>query len=325
MLKKSFLTTGQVRRIKGALRSNSPAARLGMFLRATGLFSRLLDQVFYRILCNNESKDNNLPPCLMIVSPPRSGSTIVYQVLVRVIPSVYISNFHFLFPNYASSYMLRKNLFGRNLGGVRNYYGYTSSIYDINEGNEIVEAVFSGSATRALVRERFIRFVKVMQATQQRPLIFKNVRAYNCIARLHKAVPEVVFLRIRRNPEQAVQSTVRAYHELGTFHPIPENLLNCKINDPVEFAVQQYLAIEREIYLQKKEMDQSTWFECWYEDFCLDPWHIIEDLAENYLNMKLSCLRRDAMPQLKVSKRVKVSASEARQISLLLPQYTNEK
>jgi len=51
---------------------------------------------------------------------------------------------------------------------------------------------------------------------------------------------------------------------------------------------------------------------------------MIKNLAENYLKMDPSRLRRDAVPELQVSKRVKVSTDEADRISLLLQQYTNK-
>lgn len=99
--------------------------------------------------------------------------------------------------------------------------------------------------------------------------------------------------------------------------------MNCEINDPVEFAVRQVLEIERAIDLQKEHVERSAWLEWWYEDFCSDAWPMIENLAENYLKMDLSRLRRDAVPELRVSKRVKVSADEANRISLLLQQCAN--
>ena len=325
MLKRHFDVTGQARRLRGAVLSGSAAARLGVLIKALSPFTRLFDKVIYRVFSDSENKDEEIPPCLMIVSPPRSGSTIAYQVLVRAIPCVYISNLHPLFPNCASSYLLRKDLFGTNLAGFDNYYGYTSSIYDVNEGNKIVEAIFHGVTVQELLRDRFMTFVRVMRAGQERPLIFKNVRAYPHIAHLHQAVPETVFLRIRRDPEQMIHSVLRAYHEIGTFHPRPKGLVKCGINDPVEFAVRQILEIERVIDLQKKQIEKSTWLEWWYEDFCADPWPMVENLAENYLAMELSRLRRDAVPELRISKRVKVNADEAKRISLLLQQYASVK
>jgi len=316
----------QINRFSGALKSGNPAARLGIFIKGIGFFTRLIDKMNYHALGDSKDKNGTIPPCLMIVSPPRSGSTIAYQVLIRAIRCVYISNLHSLFPNYASSYLLRNKLFGTNLGKFgefHNYYGYTSSIYDVNEGNEIIEEIFDDNADKGLIRKRFVTFAGVMRANQERPLIFKNVRAYPHIANLHKAVPEIIFLRIKRDPEQIIQSVVRAYHELGTFHPISQALVNYEINDPLEFAVRQFLEIEREIDFQKEQIEQTKWIEWWYEDFCSDPWPMILNLVGNYFQMDQSHLRRNAVPKLRVSKRVKVSEAEANRISLLLRQYVN--
>ena len=324
ILEHNFTWLGQINRTKGALISGSPAAYLGIFLKAIGPFSRFFDRMLYRIVSSDEIIKDKLPSSLMIISPPRSGSTITYQVLVRVIPSVYISNLHYIFPNCASSFMLSRNLFAPQSSDFKNYYGYTSSIYDVNEGNIIVHGFLHDKASRNEIREKFIKFVANMNATEDRPLIFKNIRAYNHIALMSRAVPEVVFLRIRRSPEQVIQSTLRAYHELGTFNPVPNNLRNSKITDPAEVAVKQYLEIEREIDGEMEQIKQSAKLEWRYEDFCSETWPMIKDLARNYLDMDPGSLNRNAVPRLKVSNRVKVTNHEARRISILLEEMRSK-
>lgn len=305
-------------RFFGAVRSGSKAARLAMLIKALSPFTRLVDKAIYLSLNRSDHNEAKLPKCLMIVSPPRSGSTIIYQVLTRVIPCVYISNLHTLFPNHASPYLLRRDLFGSKLVGFHNYYGHTSSFYDVNEGNEFVEAIFRGNPDKEQIRGRFFTFIKMMRATEERPLIFKNVQAYSHVGCLHQAVPEVIFLRIKRDLEQVIQSVVHAYHELGTFNPVPKNLINSEINDPVEFAVHQVREIERTIDHQINQIEKSARLEWWYEDFCSDPWPMIVNLGENYLRVDVSRLRGSAMPEMKASNRVKVTGEEATHISTLL-------
>ncbi len=259
----------------------------------------------------------------MIIGPPRSGSTIIYQVLIRAIQCVYISNLHSLFPKSASSYLLKKDLFGKNIGGFNNYYGYTSSIYDVSEGNQIIEAILSDKSDQKLIRKKFIAFINMMFANREKPLIIKNVRAYSSIADLHKAVPEIIFLRVRRNPEQIIQSVLCAFHELGYFHPIPHTLKDYKTDDPLEFGVRQILEIDKEIDKQKSQISESKWLELWYEDFCADPWSIINYLAENYFDMDLPILDKTTIPELKVSKRIKVNDDEANRISYLIQKYSS--
>ena len=258
----------------------------------------------------------------MIVSPPRSGSTITYQVLTQVIPSVYISNLHSLFPCKASEYMFKNNLFGRSLADFQNYYGYTSSFTDVNEGNEIVDAILSDGGDKKQIRENFLKFIRVMRATAEYPLIFKNVGAYSKILALHKAVPELYFLRMKREPEQVIQSVLHAYHELGYFNPTPPSLQGNNASDPVEFAVSQVLEIERIIEHQKTQINPINWLEWSYEDFCLDTGTMVTDLAQNYLGIDKSFLRKGATPKLNISRRSKVSEQEADRISQLLQEYS---
>ena len=155
-------------------------------------------------------------------------------------------------------------------------------------------------------------------------MIFKNVGAYSKILCLHEAVPELIFLRVKRNSEQVIQSVLHAYHELGYFNPIPTSLQYSAADNPIEFSVRQILEIERIIDIQKKKIDPSVWLEWSYEDFCVDTWAMISNLAQNYLQMEQSCLRKDSLTKLKVSRRAKVSKNEGHRISCLLQQYLNE-
>jgi len=322
-LKRAFGITGKLKRITGTLRSVNPAAYLGIALYAIAPISSLFDKLISNLFIKERDELSRCPASLMVVGTPRSGSTIIYQALTRAIPSVYISNLHTLFPYSASSYMLKANLFGMNLGGFRNFYGHTSSFYDVNEGNEFIVPLFYGNPGRIKIRQGFMSLTNMLQATRDHPLILKNLKAYLHLYDIHEAVPEITFLRIKRNLEQVVQSVVRAYHELGGFNPIPEALLNSDITDPVEFAVLQILEIERVIDAQKERIDSKSWVEFSYEDFCRDPWPLIESLAANHLGIDLTCLRRKAVPELQESTRLKVSQEEARKITSFLQQYSN--
>lgn len=314
----------QFRRISGAIRSGHPAAYMGILLRLISPFSKPFDQILYRATVKKAQNFPKSTPCIMIVSPPRSGSTIIYQVLVRVIPSVYISNLHSLFPYCASRYMSKKNRFGSITKPLNNYYGYTSNLYDVNEGNNLVANLFKGGTGIEKFRRNFISFIRFMKPDTERPLIFKNVRFYSRIYELHKYIPEIIFLRIKRDMEQVVQSVVRAYHELGTFHPIPEKLKNTNIKDPVEFAVNQIIEIEKSIESQKQSINPKNWVEWNYEDFCSNPRSLIKNLVHMTLKLDKSVIRELAIPSLVASRKSKVDSSEAHRISVLISQKLNK-
>ena len=308
----------QFKRLLGALRSGHPAAYMGLLLKSISPFSQLIDQIMHKAIDEKPQNSTKSPPCIMIVSPPRSGSTIIYQVLVRVIPSVYISNLHLLFPYCASRYMVKRKRFGSITNSFDNYYGYTSNLYDVNEGNQIVEKLLKSASTIEEIRENFNSFIHLMKSDSERPLIFKNVRFYSRIYELHKFIPEITFLRIKRDIEEVVQSVVRAYHELGTFHPTPAHLKNKHAEDYIEFAVKQIIAIEESLESQKQKINPKNWIEWTYEDFCSNPLPMIENLADLTLNFEKSVIRKDAIPFLRASKNNKVDKREAQRISMLI-------
>jgi len=282
-----------LRRVKGAIVSGKRAAYLGMGLKLLKPITHRLDHLIGQFNSTAEMRSNDtVPPILMIVSPPRSGSTMIYQVLTRVIPSVYYSNFHFLFPLTASQIMQKFDLFGRKLHGFKNYYGYTPRMHDVNEGNDFMHRIFNSNIT-AQIRENFLTNLDWIRGGLDLPFIFKNVRYYSKISLIHQAIPEIIFLRIKREIAAVVKSELKGFESLGTFHPIPAELKETNISDPVEFCVRQILSINESIDLQKKEINPDSWIEWEYESFCEDPQaHILPVITEK-LHMNQLRLRWD--------------------------------
>jgi len=204
---------------------------------------------------------------------------------------------------------------------MANSNGYTEQLTNVYEGNEIIEKII-GNNNISEIRSRFYTFIQNMKASHTHPLIFKNVRAFSKLSLLHKAVPELNFLRIKRDPEQVIQSVLKAYYELGMFHPIPDKLLNSQISDPLEFAIHQIFEIENSIEIQRNQIDKSVWLEWTYEEFCENTWTMIENLTENQIPTGKKKLRRNALEEpLQVSKRKKVTTEEINKIRQLINQY----
>lgn len=296
-------------RFKGALLSGNPAAYFGMLMIACTPPGNILDKLIFRHFVKHDDS-NEVPPCVLIISPPRSGSTITYQVLTRLIPSVYFSNLHAVMPSYASTRLLKKNKMGLGLKGYKNYYGYSVAWNDVNEGNDVVSSFYEGNADKAEIRRRFIAFCKDMKATKDRPLIFKNVRNFFETSRLAEAVPELKFIRIKRDVDQIIQSEYKAFEQLGAFHPIPARLEGqLPVLGPHKFAVEMILEMEKVLDEQKHAIAPENYMEWHYEDFCENTLPMVKGLMENHLNMDTSKMR-DYPTNLKASRSQKVSDAD---------------
>ncbi len=302
----------QVKRLCGALCSGKKSAYLAIFIMFVGPLLRLLDHVVYKLYSQTfEKKAEGIPDCYFMVSTPRSGSTVIYQALVRSTNCKYITNLHILFPNHAS-YII-KFLPRKSLKLTRSYYSYTESIFDVNEGNLLVDELFRGSVEE--IRARFLKLLRKIDHTGNNPIIIKNVRNYDRIEILHQAVPELKFVRIKREPVQIIQSVLRAYHELGTFHPVTP--LMKVVDDPILKAIRQYDEMNKTLELQCNRIQRSLYCEIKYESFCRDPGHSLKGDFWEYMSLDETFL-----PKLRISNKQKVNDFE---LTKILENYNEKK
>jgi hypothetical protein len=313
--------TVNLKRLFGALSSCKSAAYYALLWKLIKPLTLIIDKVLPSPgKLQQTEKETEIGPCLLIVSPPRSGSTIIYQVLIRAIRCVYFSNLHALLPRTASRFFKSYPLFGDTSVTYQNYYGYTSSIFDVNEGNEAIATILQNSADPKQIRRNFILFYQQIGASSEVPLIIKNVRNYNNLLLLHQAVPELVFLRIKRDRTQLIHSVLKAYNELGTFHPIPDELLDLAIEDEVEFAVRQILTMEQSLKKQQEQIATEKWITCSYEDFCRNSSSIIGRIATDYFGLTANSSLNDRDFHLRAS----FTRKENKQVAVLLQKLSNE-
>jgi hypothetical protein len=301
-----------------------PAAYLGIGIRAAAPITRLVDDALYLLSRNKPKVDISKIHCIFIVCPPRSGGTLVYQALSRTLPGIYISNIHALFPKMGSR-MLRNFNRGLSKNKFHNYYGYTSSLFDVYEGNELFEWAHRHSVKvpqkklKDYYRYQFQNLVNNLNPRQNECVIFKNARSYFIAKDLHTAIPELKFIRVKRNRNQIIESVVRAYHDLGYFHPVPHNLKNSSIKDPVEFAVAQIDEIEFTIDQHFNSLPSSSQFIIEYERFCESASQYINAIAYDFLHLPGgSVIECPALSSLEISKRKKVTDNERLKINSLM-------
>lgn len=301
-------------RIKTAVLSGKRSAYFGMFVLALSPFTQIFDKLFSKKIKTR----SEIGPCILIVCPPRSGGTIVFQVLSHLIPSIYISNLHQLFPTLGTKFLLRiQSRFSKKIS-FDNYFGYSYRLGGVNEGNGLIGNIYSKGKEE--IRNEFIKFYSKMLRNKDLPLIIKNVRHYEHIEDLCNAVPEIKIIRVKRNLDQAIQSEFMAFRKLKYFHPIPESISHLYKNiEPHEFAVRQILEMNKSIERTLSQLDRSRFLEVEYEDFCLRPRDYATQIIEDFCLKDRSELRNVELP-LKASFSRKISDHDAQ----ILNGYINE-
>lgn len=302
-----------IRRLLSALTSSHPAARWAIARQAVTPVSSLIDQA---ISLSTPQYDPLAvePRWVLLCSPPRSGSTVLYQSVTRVLDCAYVTNLHQMLPRTAHRLLRNIPRLFSSPKGLKSYYGHTKELLNVNEGNWLVDYWFQTNGVES-VRRRFLNTMQWLTGGGNKVVIIKNVGIYYRIADLYEAVPELLIVRIQRETKQVIESELKGFHELGYFNPIPAELKNVPIDDPVKFAVTQISTVERILDEQLKHIPSSRLFNWSYERFCESPEDVMEPLARK---IRITPDWSNLPEELRISESQKVSPEESNQIEKLL-------
>jgi hypothetical protein len=290
-------------RLRSSLSQNFKLT-ISLFIRLTlKPFCNLIDKTIYFFL-PKDKKVITSSKIALIVSTPRSGSTFLYQTLTKTLNTIYFSNFHQLFPRLGSKFIFSKRICKKNFTTLKNFYGHTTGLRDVNEGNELIKYWFKSTDPRG-IRARFLETIEWVQNGKNIPVIIKNVGIYDRIYDLYHAVPELIIINISRNTSQAVESYLKAYYELGYFNLIPNTIKNKPIIDPVELSVDIFLKIQNVLNNNLDKIPNKNIINLPYEDFCKNPNFYIQLIAT-----KLQ-LSRD----INLLNNIKIKASQSQKVS----------
>lgn len=163
------------------------------------------------------------PPCFL-VGPPRSGTTLLYQLLVRRFRVAYISNLaHRLYETPAAATLLGRPLLRSWRGDFESRYGHVSGWAAPNEGgwvwrrwlpeSESLDATFAAGIPLDEIRGTVSALSQVMGG----PFLNKNVIHSVRIPLLAEIFPGCGFVQVWREPLANARSIVKAEQAGGGF------------------------------------------------------------------------------------------------------------
>jgi len=244
------------------------------------------------VLMGLSRKYNKHPP-IFIVGPPRCGTTIVYLHIINRFQCSY-------FPNI-SKWNPRKPLLAATLGNlVWNYSPTVESTYGIVEGPmapsdgwHIFHRWFprydhsEPVDTDTLTELR--RIVAFLESLFGGPFINKNNNNSTRIRELSRLFPKSVFVHVRRNPQDAVASLIRAreQHNVASdewWSVAPPQCYDTAPPDTVERAILQICKVDEYICDSLQELSSHRFIQVDYETFCGKP-ASVEDWVETRYRM----------------------------------------
>jgi Sulfotransferase family len=255
-------------------------------------------------------------PMVFILGAPRSGSTLLYQLLINVFGFFYISN-------WVSTHFFEHPVVGAALDHMLN--PHTPVAYSSNHGK--TEGLFGPSEASLMFRHWFggkhpaQRFsaqvlpgksdhlrltMQSLYGMTRRPILTKN--AWNCfrIRAYVELFPAIQFVWIRRDIAQSAWSDLKARFLRGGptvwNSATTENYRDIQKLPYWEQVVEQQYEYNEGVAHDLACYAPEQYCEVWYEDICQAPAAGIDRLRENWEHNKLKLgVRAEAPAMFKLS------------------------
>ena len=226
---------------------------------------------------------------VFIVGAPRSGSTLLYQVILKYFGFSYFSNLSTLLPSITSLTTSIQKMFGKELWTKiqPSYYGYVSGFFAPNEAGKYCDFLFNNSDFEHIenVRKTFYYYQKKTRS----PLLVKNLNNSLRLQRIHQIFPNAKIIFVHRdecfNTQSIINGRIKTNNDIKQWFSVrPENWQSVCMKDPFYQVVWQVKTINQIIY-ENSELFGSNFFSIQYEE--------LEKMSEEIFEELKAFLKRD--------------------------------
>ena len=228
---------------------------------------------------------------IFVVGAPRSGSTLLYQLLVVRFDVAYLANLHCRF--FGAPAFVERAV-GKRLrppGDFTSRFGSTRGLAAPSECGPYWYRFFRKSPQHVSLAEadpaqleRLRESVRAFAIAAGRPLVFKNLVNSVRLAPLAEALPEALFVFVRRDEADTAASILagrRTVHadESEWWSVEPPQLERLRTLPPEEQVLEQVRAIESLVEETKEEIGHDRFLDLRYEDVCADTHRALASVA----------------------------------------------
>ncbi|MGB5808943.1 MAG: sulfotransferase [Polyangiales bacterium] len=233
-------------------------------------------------------------PIVFIVGPPRSGTTLLYQLVADHLDVGFINN---RMARYFAAPVVGAALHGRTGGGhslaLSSDHGRTPGDEAPHEFSWFWHYYGDFGQHDDLSREEWARvdWIPVKRSLEAlagyfaRPLVLKNINAVAYqIAELKRLLPSAKFISIRRDPRYIIQSILRVradeYGDRGTWWSVrPRDVDQWQGRSPVAQVAHQVSDVSHAVREGLATLPESDRLEVDYEALVREPARVLDDVA----------------------------------------------
>lgn len=259
-----------------------------------------------------KGEDLRYPP-VFIIGPPRSGTTLLYQLMVHHFKVAYfntLANQFFVAPWVASA--VSKPFLRPYRSDFKSYYGKIAGLGSPHEGGSIWNRWFPrehregynyvGSAYLSPDQKTEIRrLVAGMERVFSAPFLNKNVKNSVRIHALVDLFPQSLFLQMRRDPVHTALSILEGRKRLGEhlnrwLSVMPRQVKETEGKDYAQQIAEQLFYVEENVAEDRKKMGEDRFHTVFYRDLCWNPRREMEKIETFFASKGVSLEKLNEVP-----------------------------
>lgn len=232
-------------------------------------------------------------PVIIVVGPPRSGTTIVAQTIARRLPVSHLTNLTAMFPRapLSAARFFRIHPDAAAVSGV-SHYGRTASLGDHNDALPLWDRWLGGDRSSLTIdlspeqRRQLQRFFGTYEQTYGRAVVAKNNNLIAHADTIGAALPTAVFLCMTRDRLELAQSLLIARRQITGDERVPYGLHPDRANADADVLVDVARQIDFYDELAARQLGRlgpDRFRMVSYDDFCNDPARLLHTLAVEVL------------------------------------------
>jgi len=274
------------------------------------------------------SKNIKLPFApIFIIGLPRSGTTLLYQVMTKCLKMCYFNNLTDHFPKSPVLVSLLTSPFNGNRphGDFSSYYGETIGWNAPSQGGLIWREWFgedpcyiAAGLLDAKAQHEIRNTLALMEMAFRAPFVNKwPVNSVRILA-FAEIFPEAVFIRTHRNRLMVAQSILYGRKEFwgdsgAWLSAKPSNYENIKSKSNIDQVCEQIFYVEKDMDRDSKIVGLERFLSIDYEQLCSSPADIINKIRGFYAATPHGCnllSRSDVPKQFPFSTTIKINRKE---------------
>lgn len=298
--------------------------KVGKAFRGSVGSNKILKSIENQFVKHHENTIDQAP--IFIIGLPRSGSTLLYQLMVNRFKLGYISNLASVFykcPVFISSFAKTKIIKYHNFN-LTSDYGLIRGVWAPSEAASVFENWFDNNEIQL---ERKLEFVRnsclQLSNIYKAPLVFKNLSNNYRLHEINSAFPNALFVFIERNPAYIIQSILIAKQKNNISIDSLQMINNSY--DIVDNVVESTMKTRQDIHSFFKENKVNKLI-INYEELCNNTMSILDKISISFEQASGNALliKRDLRFNIKTSNIKKLSEKEFSKIKNEINKYSNE-